>query len=155
MKCCKILNNGPTKLKWTPNDRKFNADSKNHLRSPRKTIFRRTFEKHDQYLLIIRGRGKNLLSSKPSQLKFFWCSFIWITIIRRNFSISCIFGHSPDKKLAGARFFKKRWFFLTPASFLSGECPKMHEIEKFLRIIVIHIKLHQKNFSWLSFEDST
>ena len=48
---------------------------------------------------VYRGRGKNCLSSKPSDHHFFWCYYTRISIIRRKILISVIFRKLPSKKL--------------------------------------------------------
>ena len=56
-----------------------------------------------------------------------------------------------EKKCEILRFFKE---ILGSASFLGRKPWKMAGIQKFLRIMFIHDKWHQKNFSSVNFEDS-
>ena len=53
----KILKNGPLRLKWTPNDRKFDAESISAVKCTRKTIFKEDIEieEYPIYSLLLGG----------------------------------------------------------------------------------------------------
>ena len=51
------------------------------------------------------------------------------------------------------KFFADFYGMSAPARFWCRKSTKMNEIEKFIRIILIDVKIHQKNFSFLGFED--
>ena len=55
----KIPNIGPNGLNLTPNDSKFDADSKNGIRMPRKTIFGREVQKTKPVIMVFTRKAKN------------------------------------------------------------------------------------------------